>query len=526
MPATLSAEGRYEKLKERRQTFLARARDAARVTLPFLIRESDGPPSGTDIYPTPFQSVGARGVNNLAAKLLLALFPPGAAFFRMTLDPSVAAEIVNSGEEGEIDAIETGLVLYENLIMDRFESSNSRPVLNQTLKHLIVAGNALLQTLKDGRLRMHPLTDYVVSRDNEGTVIQIIFREGFARATLPEAARDIVKHAPQPEESVDDDNIWIYTRAYRDSGAKVWVSYQELAGIEIPNTRFKTRLDTPPYLALRWNIADGEDYGRGICEEFLGDLQSLESLSQSIVEFAAAAAKILFLVDETGMTEKRDIEYAPSGSIVDGRAEDVTVLQLEKFADFQVAKEVQSEITTRLEQSFLLNSSIQRQAERVTAEEIRFMAGELEQALGGVYSTLSQELQRPLVKVIEAALRRTGDLPKLGKKVQPTIVTGLEGLGRQGDLLKLDLLVSGIAQSFGPQAVAENLNIGSYITRRAAALSVDIDGIVKTDEQKAEEQQAAVAAQANQASIGPAITQAGGLAQTIASQPATTQEEA
>ncbi len=298
-----------------------------------------------------------------------------------------------------------------------------------------------------------------------------------------------------------------------------------MAGIEIPDTRFKTRLDTPPYLALRWNIADGEDYGRGICEEFLGDLQSLESLSQSIVEFAAAAAKILFLVDETGMTEKRDIEYAPSGAIVDGRAEDVTVLQLEKFADFQVAKDVQSEITVRLEQSFLLNSSIQRQAERVTAEEIRFMAGELEQALGGVYSTLSQELQRPLVKVIEAALRRSGDLPKL-KNVQPTIVTGLEGLGRQGDLMKLDLLIDGISQAFGPEAVSQNINVNSYVTRRAAALGLDIDGIVKTEEQKQEDQQAAAAAQANQAAIGPAITQAGGLAQTIASQPATTQEEA
>ena len=521
---TFSAEARYGKLVERRQTFLERAREAARVTLPFLIREHDGLPHGTDIFPTPFQSVGARGVNNLAAKLLLALFPPGSAFFRMALDPSVSARIVNEGEEGEIEQIETGLVLYENLIMARFENSNARPVLNQTLKHLIVSGNALLQTLKDGRMKMHPLSDYIVVRDNEGTVIEVIFREGFARTTLPDAARDIIVNTPS-EEKPDDDNIWIYTRAFRDTGAKVWVSYQELKGIEIPNTRFKTRLDTPPYLPLRWNIADGEDYGRGICEEFLGDLQSLESLSQSIVEFAAAAAKILFLVDETGLTEKRDIEYAESGAIVDGRAEDISVLQLEKFADFQVAKETQSEITGRLEQAFLLNSSIQRQAERVTAEEIRFMAGELEQALGGVYSTLSQELQRPLVKVIEAALRRDGDLPKL-KNVQPTIVTGLEGLGRQGDLMKLDLLIAGIASSFGAEAVAQNINVNSYVTRRAAALGLDIDGIVKTDEQKQEEQQAAAAAQRDQAAIGPTVTAAGGLAQTIAAQPAVTQEEA
>ena len=512
---TLSAAGKYERLTERRSSFLERARDAARVTLPFLIRENDGPPTGSDQYATPFQSVGARGVNNLAAKLLLALFPPGSAFFRMSIDPTVAAKIVAEGAEGEIEEIETGLVLYENLIMNRFESSNARPVLNQTLKHLIVAGNALLQTLKDGRLKMHPLHDYVVSRDNEGNILEIIFREGFSRDSLPEAAGDIVRATPQEE--VVDDNIWVYTRAYRDIGAKVWVSYQEVEGVEIPDTRFRTRLDTPPYLALRWNVADGEDYGRGQAEEYLGDLESLESLSQSIVEFSAAAAKIIFMVDETGVTEKRDIEYAESGEIVDGRAQDVSVLQLEKFNDFRVAKETQAEIQGRLEQAFLLNSSIQRNAERVTAEEIRFMAGELEQALGGVYSTLSQELQRPLVKVIEAALRRKGDLPKL-KNVEPTIVTGLEGLGRQGDLMKLDLLISGIAQAFGPQAVAENINVNSYVTRRAAALGLDVEGIVKSDEQRQAEAQAAQQAEMGKAMAGPAVQAAGGLAKEVAQQ--------
>ena len=43
-------------------------------------------------------------------------------------------------------------------------------------------------------------------------------------------------------------------------------------------------------------MVDGEDYGRGRVEEFLGDLQSLESLTQAITEGSAAAAKVVFLV--------------------------------------------------------------------------------------------------------------------------------------------------------------------------------------------------------------------------------------
>ena len=49
-------------------------------------------------------------------------------------------------------------------------------------------------------------------------------------------------------------------------------------------------------VVLRFNSVDGEDYGRGRVEEFLGDLKTLEGLSQALVEGSAAAAKVIFLV--------------------------------------------------------------------------------------------------------------------------------------------------------------------------------------------------------------------------------------
>ena len=44
------------------------------------------------------------------------------------------------------------------------------------------------------------------------------------------------------------------------------------------------------------NHVDGESYGRGRVEEFIGDLKSLEALSQALVEGSAAAAKVVFTV--------------------------------------------------------------------------------------------------------------------------------------------------------------------------------------------------------------------------------------
>ncbi|MBX9279900.1 portal protein, partial [Klebsiella pneumoniae] len=81
--------------------------------------------------------------------------------------------------------------------------------------------------------------------------------------------------------------------------------------------------------------------------------------------------------------------------------------------------------------------------ERVTAEEIRYVASELEDTLGGVYSILSQELQLPLVRVLLKQLQATQQIPELPKEaVEPTISTGLEAIGRGQDLDKLERCIA------------------------------------------------------------------------------------
>ena len=487
-PSPHTAEGRYESLTGKRSTYLERGREVAKVTIPSIIRDHDGPATGNEIYDTPFQGVGARGVSNLAAKLIVALFPPGSSFFQKTPAPGVEDEL---RENGQLTEVLDDLVLYEDVVMDMFDGSNARPVLAQVFRHLITIGNSLLEVTAGGRFKMHPLTDYVVARDGEGEVYEVVVRESFVKDTLDEEVQALLGTDAKSKES---DEVFVYTW-YELVGNQWWI-LQEVEGQIIPGTVRREPRDSPSVMPLRWNTVDGEDYGRGLGEEYLGDLTSLESLTQSIVEFAAAAAKILLMVDPTGMTQKRDIEYSRSGDVVDGDARDVTVLSLDKFNDFRVAQEVARSIEDRLSAAFLLNSSIQRNAERVTAEEIRFMAGELEAALGGVYSSLSQELQLPLVRLMERHLQKKNKLPDL-KNVKAVIITGLEGLGRQGDLLKLDILIQGLGTAFGPAAVAQNINPAAYLRRRAAALGIDAGDIVYSEEEK--QQMAQAQAQREQA---------------------------
>jgi hypothetical protein len=526
----MTAKGRFESLKVEREPFLSRAREVSKLTIPSLI-----PPEGTtgaSKLPTPFQSVGSKGVNNIASKLLLALFPPGSSFFKLTIDDFVLDALIaaaGGGEKGQ-DAkgqFEKGLAKVEHAVVNRMEAVGMRVDLFEALKHLVAGGNALLRIGKRGKLMVYPLSHYVCKRDGEGEPLEIVLEQCFAPMTLPPEAKliyDMQSAANDTKDGRSTNTVYIYTRICRKDTR--WVVYQELMGEEIPGTRGDYPLDNSPWLPLRLNRIAGEDYGRGMGEEYLGDIYSLESLSQSIVEFAAVAAKILFFVDEGGTTSKKAIAEAPSGTVMDGRAADVSILGLEKFADFRVAKETADGIEQRLGEAFLLGSAARRDAERVTAEEIRLIAGELEQALGGVYSVLSAELQLPLVKRLMLQMTKENALPPLPKEaVTPQVVTGLSALGRTSDLQKLDSLLAGTAQIFGPEVIAEYVAAGAYMTRRATALGIpDVgDGLIRSEEVvQAQRDQKAKMELASK--LGPPAIQANQKREEAAANAATTSE--
>ena len=209
-------------------------------------------------------------------------------------------------------------------------------------------------------------------------------------------------------------------------------------------------------------------------------------------------------MNPNGTTRAKTLAESPNGAIAQGNAQDVSVLQLEKFNDFRVAQETINTIKDRLAQSFLLTSGVVRQAERVTAEEIRMLSQELESSLGGLYSLLSNELQMPLITRLMDIMRKKKKLPKLPKEiVNPVIITGVEALGRGNDLQKLDLFLGGAQQVVGPEAAAQFVNVGEYFKRRATALGIKTEGLIKSDEQIQMEMQQAQMMQMTE-KLGPA----------------------
>ena len=272
---------------------------------------------------------------------------------------------------------------------------------------------------------------------------------------------------------------------------KQFYTCQEVKGVKIETSIGTYPIDSLPYQALRMVRVDNENYGRGYVEEFLGDLKSLEGLSQALVESAAASSKVVFMVRPNSVTRKKDLAQTRNGDIITGSSDDVAVLQAQKQYDLQVVERSISKLEERMSYAFLLNTAIQRDAERVTAQEIRYMAQQLETSMGGIYSLLSQEFQLPLVTILMKRMSQANEIPSLPKNsVKPTIITGVEALGRGNDLQKLREFVAEVANlaQVNPQIV-QTLNTQDLIKRIATGLGIDTEGLIKSQEELMAEQE-------------------------------------
>ena len=273
-----TAKERYDHLTSDRSQFLSEAEEATKLTLPYLIRGHEDQSKGMKQLKTPWQSVGAKGVVALASKLSLSLVPPQTSFFKLQLDESQLGEQFEPQVKSELDL---SFAKIERTILDAIAASDDRVVIHQALKHLVLGGNALIFMSKQG-LKLYPLNRFVIERDGNGQVIEIVTKERINKDLIPnyediapdKMNYDLVDGDPEEEECD------VYTHVRRDNNRFVW--NQEVHGKMIPGSQGKSPVDSTPWLPLRFNTVDGEAYGRGRVGQFIGDLKSLEALSQAV----------------------------------------------------------------------------------------------------------------------------------------------------------------------------------------------------------------------------------------------------
>jgi rRNA-processing protein FCF1 len=117
---------------------------------------------------------------------------------------------------------------------------------------------------------------------------------------------------------------------------------------------------------------------------------------------------------------------------------------------------------------------------------------ELEQQLGGLFGLLTVEFLVPYLNRKLNVFQKTGEIPRIPKgMVKPTIVAGINSLGRGQDVQALGAFLTTIAQTMGPEAITQYINPDEVIKRLAAAQGIDVLNLVKSVQEIQQQEQMA-----------------------------------
>ena len=248
----MSARTRYDYLSSDRSQFLEEARQASELTLPYLIRGHEEHTMGLKQLKTPYQRVGANGVVTLASKLMLALLPVQTSFFKLQLDESQLGQQFDPQMKSELDL---SFAKIERIILESIAASDDRVVVHQALQHLVVSGNALVFMSKFG-LKLYPLNRFVLDRDGNGQVIEIVTKERIARKLIEDKLpKDDKKVNSVSDEGQHNDDVDVYTNVRRDNNRIIW--HQEVFDKVNKGSQGKSPLDIIPWIHLRFNTVEG-----------------------------------------------------------------------------------------------------------------------------------------------------------------------------------------------------------------------------------------------------------------------------
>lgn len=437
------------------------------------------------------QSINANAINTLASKMMLTGLPPGQAGWKfIPREDKIDPEIKQDPEM-------YGQVLYalsrrEEMHRVRLEATQARAAITKYYKLLLLTGNSACLWLEIDNPVIYNMHNYVVKRDAGGVPLVGVIKVSVSRMVADQDIIDAVdfhKAKAEPGSNPWDDEITIFhcqKLVVREGGKKEYVYWQEVEGGHVvEGTEAVTDFDTPTIHFGGMIPEYGSNWFLPYCQDYEGDMMAVENFSAALQDGGAAAARFLTLVDPNGTTEIKDILEADNLDVVPGREQDVKTLRSDKGADLAVTSQECEKAVKRLGQAFLMFSSVQRTGERVTAEEWRILAQEIDQAMGGLWSAVAQTSQKYFVLRFIMMHEEVEDIGKLPEGlVRTSIITGIDSLSQSSEASRLREGMAEAKEVLG-DALAQFINPTGYLRRLFAYKTVKTDGLVKDDNQVA-----------------------------------------
>ena len=482
--------------------------------------------------------------------MLLALYPPEQIWWQLVLAPeyrfanfagvadeaAVRQRATELGLEahGELNAVIHQVIRQElfvqvlqiqatlesaNLTSQQRRRASFRSRKRISLDQIIVTGDSLEFLTDDNVLKVFRRDQYVTRRDSTGNVLYHVVVESIDPLTLPE---DQLAAANIPQEKLEKLPFMrmedLYTLCEYQPQTNVWTIVQEMNGYVIHTIDEAVT----PFFSTPFELAPGENYGRGFVELNIGDLRSYNEIRRRHLDFAAVCSKQTPVVDPGSITKTSDLELDSGRAIVSevqgGVPAKIGWLSPNRFGDFRVVYEIGEIIRQDLSKAMLIESEIQPQKERVTAAQIQRIAVELEGALGGVYAPIADEQQIPLLKRVVYTTKSGSSflrgLPSGAVTIEA--LTGLAALGRQIEQSKV-MSAGQIYQQLPPQA-QDKIDWKVWVDVVNRTLGINEPGLTKSGPSPEELQQAQQAQQAalQQAAAEQAIKSGGRVVEEVA----------
>lgn len=445
-------------------------------------------PSGTTnatSQTTDYQSLGAAAVNHLNNRILLSLFRPGDPFFRLDPGKETKQELAKINMTPE--ELSVTLADKELEAVSVLDQRAIRPKLYQGGRHIIVTGNALLELGKED-VRVYGIRSFCVKRTATGIVHTIAIHERLRFDELELPVRELV-----PGKNSDAEVSLYRIIVRQDDGS--YKMTQAVDDVSLPEDKFggKWPEERLPYRVLAWDLADEHDYATGLVEEYEGDFEALSALSESLLDGSILTTEMRWLVNPGGVTSVDDFRKSANGDAIAGQEGDVSAINGGDPKAIEAAIKVIEVYSQRVARAFLLQSAMVRNAERVTAEEIRALAMELETAFGGVYSQLGLSWQKPVALWCLTDI----DMDIRGTDMKVTVITGLEALSRNAQLEKLRAALGDLALFEQlPDGLKARINWQAIAGMVGQGRGINLLPYLKSEEQVRAEQEQAMKDQA------------------------------
>lgn len=453
-----------------------------------------------------FQSAGAMLANHLSSKIASLLFPSTQSFFR--LDAAVNTDEMAAALAVDAKDLASGLATLENTAYRRIFLKASYHQLVHTMKLLICTGNALLyRDSQNTNMHAYSLRQYSMLRDGSGKVLDIILKERTTVGQLPDTLRNTV-YAGRDEY----DYVCLYTRVHRQRRkvTDIFVVTQQADSHQLDvNEEYPEAIC--PYIPVTWNLVTGENYGRGLVEDYAGDFAKLSELSEALALYEIEACRVLHMAAPGSQADIDSMAEQESGAWVAGDPSKVETYEAGDYNKIQALTADLNQIFQRLAPAFMYGGNV-RDAERVTAEEIRTQAEEANQSLGGVYSVIADNLHIPLAHILCNEVNPEFVSEIIAGGLTLSVLTGVAALGRSSDVNKL-LQVAQILANVIPvfTQASQRLDPERVISKVFEGFGLNIEDYSHTEEEMQVKQQANAAAASPDAALAQVSEQIQGV---------------